>query len=391
MAGKKSVIETGVDKLVKLISDRKKISVKEAAKELGVSVSSVEEWADFLEEEGIISIQSQFATVYLVEKKVGKKELAEKVKAVRDEKESFVRRIESSINVLERDREEIKLIDSEFRKIKDLLEDRFEKLSKKLGKLEDFRKTHREIELKCRELEEDYEKKLKDIEKRMKGDEKDYKEVLETIEEELQKIKAEREKVSEIKGEEKHLQSKVDEVDRLISHVRKEMEKGNEQLAVDEERLKKSEETARKIKEDIAATSKELESVSKEFSTSRKELESMENTFLKDLASLDKGELEKIGPYKESRDIVDKFKKFFSQTGEIESLIRKAEKEEEELREHFDNLSKKARAFSVVTSVPEIKKEMAGLHKELLEIESRKDLLSGQLKKMRTVVRAIIK
>ncbi|MBW2996824.1 hypothetical protein KY349_00620 [Candidatus Woesearchaeota archaeon] len=391
MAGKKSVIETGVDKLVKLVSEYKKISVKDAAKELGVSVSSVEEWADFLEEEGIISIQAKFATVYLVEKKLSKKDLVEKVKTVRAEKESFVRRIESSINALERDHEEIKLIDSEFKQIKSLLEDKFLKLSKKLDKLEDFKKSHHQIGVRCNELEKDYEEKLKNLDSKLKKEERSYREVLAKVEEELENIKKERDKVTHMIDTEKDLHLQVEHLNKQIGHIRDEIEKENKQLDIDDQRLKKSADAAEGIKKDIESTSKDLDEVSKQFTASRKEIESMEKTFLKDVESLKTGDLDKIGSYKESREVVDRFRKFFDQTREIEGLIHKAEKEEEELKEHFEKLAKKVQAFTAVTSVPEIKNEMGSLQNELAEIESRKKLLAVQLMKLRNVVRSVIK
>lgn len=391
MVGKKSVIETGVDKLVKLVSQLKKVSLKDAAKELGVSISSVEEWADFLEEEGIIEIQSQFATVYLVEKRISKKEIAEKVKAVRDEKEQFMRRVESSLNAIERDSEEIKLIDSEFRKIKSLLEDNFSKLGRKLESLEDFRKSHRTIDAKKKEMESKYESKVKGVEEQLKKEHKEYEEVIKSIEDELDKIKAEREKVESLKVSEKDLHAKMTQINATVEQVKREIDKENEQLAVDEQRLKKSEETARKIRESVLSSSKELDDVTKQVKDARKELEKMEAEFLKDVESLEKGDLKKIGPYKETQEVMERFKKFFSQTKEIDARIQNAEKEEDAIREHFQKLARKVTAFSVVTSVPDVKSEMSGLHAELAEIESKKSALASQLKKLRAVVRGVLK
>lgn len=391
MVGKKSVIETGVDKLVKLVSQSKKVSVKDAAKELGVSTSSIEEWADFLEEEGIIDIESQFATVYLIEKKISKKDIAEKVKAVRDEKEQFMRRVESSMNAIERDSEEIKLIDSEFRKIKNLLETNFSKLGKKLESLEDFRKSHHDIESKKKELEDTYESKVKTVEDQLKKEHKEYEDVIKSIEDELAKIKAEREKMESLKVSEKDLHAKVHQINSTIEQVKKEIDKENEQLAADEQRLKKFEEVAKKIKENVLASSKELDDVTKQVKDARKELVKMEDDFLKDIESLEKGDLKKIGPYKETQEVMERFKRFFAQTKEIDSLIQKAEKEEAAVREHFQNLAKKVTAFSVVASVPDVKSQMSALHAELSEIESKKSALAAQLKKLRGVVRGVLK
>ncbi|MBU2561146.1 MAG: hypothetical protein KKD17_02530 [Nanoarchaeota archaeon] len=391
MAGKKSVIETGVDKLVRLISERKKISVKDAAKELGVSVSSVEDWADFLEEEGIISIQTQFATVYLVEKKIGKKELEEKVKAVREEKDEFMKRVESSINALARDREEIKLIDGEFKQIKDLLESNFSRLHKKLEKLEDFRKSHRTIELKRKGLEDDYGKKIKEMEDKLRKEQKEYHDLLDSLDQELEQIKKERESLTQMRASEKELQSKVGEINRMLEQVKKEIDKENQQISVDEERLKRSEGVAKRIKQEMESDSKGLEEISRQVKVSRKELEALEKEFVKDLDSLGKGDLEKIGSYKDSKQLIDKFKSFFEQSKEVDKLIQGAEKEEDELSEHFGKLIKKAQAFSVMTSAPEVKKEIEDLRKELEAIESKKALLASQLKKLRAVVRSVVK
>ena len=391
MAGKKSVIETGVDKLVKLINTRKKISVKDAARELGVSVSSIEEWADFLEEEGIINIQTHLATVYLTEKKVGKKELVEKVKEVKEEKDAFLRRVESSMNTMERSEEELKLMGSECRNMRSLLEEKFSALGKKLDEIEDFRKGHGELGKRHRKLEDEYAKKLDELDKRLREEEKKHKRMMEAIEHEIKEIDADKGDVSKSKEGEKALCSRLSEINRMIDAARKEIEKGDAKIALDEERLKRCGEAATKMRDSIRSTSEEIDELSKKFKASRKELESMESDFLRDVEHMSKGQLNKIGPYKEGKELVAKLKKFFDQTKDFRTAIESAEREEQEIKAHFEKLSKKVKAFSVVASVPGIKEEMAGLHKELAEIESRKDKLSAQLTKLRGIIRSLAK
>lgn len=390
MAGKKSVIETGVDKLVRLIAERNKVSVKDAAKELGVSVTSIEDWADFLEEEGIINIQSQFATVYLVEKKISKKELAARVKAVKNEKEQFLNRIESSVNALARDHDEIKLVDSEFQKIKGLLEENFSKLSKKLEKLEDFRKSHRELDMKRKEIEDEYEAKISAVEEKLKKEQKQYQDLIASMGHELDEMKKEEQHLDSMKKSEKELESQVTHINGMLDQVRKEIKNGNAQLEADEARLKKNEDVAKKVKSEIESDSKEIDEVSAKLKESHKELTLLEKEFFKDIESLGKGDLNKIGAYKEGKELIERFQKFFTQTKEVDRLIVDAEKEEADLRNEFDKMLKKARAFSVVTSVPEIRKELGDLQEELKVIESKKSLLSNQLKKLRSAMRSVV-
>ena len=75
-----SIIETGVDKLVNLIKERGRVALQDAAKELGVSTTVIQEWVDFLEEEGIISVEYKLTKPYLVDRKLTKKEVEAKAK-----------------------------------------------------------------------------------------------------------------------------------------------------------------------------------------------------------------------------------------------------------------------------------------------------------------------
>ena len=113
---KAPLLETGVDKLVRLIKEKKRISVSQAAKELGVSQVVVEEWADFLEEDDIISMDYKFATPWLVDKKLKKEEVVKKVKEFHGKKDVIVRKSESLLSSLDKEGEDITKIRNEFKK-----------------------------------------------------------------------------------------------------------------------------------------------------------------------------------------------------------------------------------------------------------------------------------
>ena len=94
-------IETGVDKLVQLVQKKKKILVDDAARELGVGPLVVQEWAEFLEEEGLITIQYSLSKVYLIERTLTKEQAETKAKQLVDEKDAFVRKIDTSLSKLD--------------------------------------------------------------------------------------------------------------------------------------------------------------------------------------------------------------------------------------------------------------------------------------------------
>jgi len=82
------VVRTRADELVKLVKQKGELSFEDAAKALNVSSSTIESWANFLEEEKIVSIKYNFTTPFITvfqekikavpEKKTLKKETIEK-------------------------------------------------------------------------------------------------------------------------------------------------------------------------------------------------------------------------------------------------------------------------------------------------------------------------
>ena len=85
-----NVVRTRADELVKLVKQKGEISFVEAAKTLNVSSPTVESWANFLEEEKILSIKYNFTTPLLTvfQEKIRKEPKERKnVKEITEEKE----------------------------------------------------------------------------------------------------------------------------------------------------------------------------------------------------------------------------------------------------------------------------------------------------------------
>jgi len=129
-------IETGVDKLVELIDSKKKISVDDAAKNLGISKVVIQEWADFLEEEKIISIEYKFSKTFLLERTLSEKEVKVKKKEYSSEKDAFVRKVEISLRNLEKDSLGLANIKKEFESLKKQIGGEIEKVRSEVKELE---------------------------------------------------------------------------------------------------------------------------------------------------------------------------------------------------------------------------------------------------------------
>jgi len=95
-------ITTAVDSLVKLVNDKKRISVEDASKELGIPMNILNEWAGFLDQEKIIHIEYKFTTPYLTTVKETKKETQDKSEGSKDTIDLVIRRLGVTLNFIEK-------------------------------------------------------------------------------------------------------------------------------------------------------------------------------------------------------------------------------------------------------------------------------------------------
>jgi len=116
-----SIIETGVDKLVKLVNTKGKVAASDAANVLGVGTNVIMEWSDFLEEEGVINIEYKFARPFLVARKISKKNIEDKAKEFSGKKDVFIRKAEVSLVFLNKESDKLKILKEEFDKIKKIV------------------------------------------------------------------------------------------------------------------------------------------------------------------------------------------------------------------------------------------------------------------------------
>lgn len=71
--GKMDYLETGVDRLLNLVKEKKKIATYEAIKLLKTTPELMREWVDFLEDEGMIVLEYKFSIQYLIDAESARK------------------------------------------------------------------------------------------------------------------------------------------------------------------------------------------------------------------------------------------------------------------------------------------------------------------------------
>lgn len=88
------LITTGVDALVRLVKEKSKVELEEAASVLNIPQETLEDWARVLEEEGILRIEYRLTRIYLVWVKPTEEEVATETKSFYEEKKGVESEVE---------------------------------------------------------------------------------------------------------------------------------------------------------------------------------------------------------------------------------------------------------------------------------------------------------
>lgn len=89
------LIETPIDELVKLIKAKEKMTVSEAAKELGVSQTQIEDWVRVLEEKDFVELKyPAMGEPVIILKTVTDRTMNKKEKEIKKEKEKIEKKTE---------------------------------------------------------------------------------------------------------------------------------------------------------------------------------------------------------------------------------------------------------------------------------------------------------
>jgi chromosome segregation ATPase len=189
MADNDVILSTGVDSLMKLVRDRGRIELRDAAVELGISQGVLEEWAKVLEKEGVIKIEYLFTKVYLTTQSMEKVELQKKAKDIEDMQVTLSREVETQVKRLERVGKELDDMRDEFVGVSALFEDKMAAARQRVKELDELEKQYEEMCFMCRSGNEKFISDINTLKKGVEESEKKL-EKLQKMDEELQdKIK----------------------------------------------------------------------------------------------------------------------------------------------------------------------------------------------------------
>ncbi len=377
-------IETGVDKLVEIVSERKKIALEDASKELGVSKDVVREWAEFLDEEGLIGIEYSLSKTYLVEKRLTKHEVEKKSKEYEQKKEAFVRKVDTTLKQLEKETSGFEDIKRAYNSLKGDIGDEIDQVKHELDELKHYESLKQSIDQDIIQQKVDYEKMVDDVHRKLYAEEKRYEKLLHEIKGEEEKLTQEREESKTMEEKESSLQKRLAALKEVVDAIDGEIAGAGKSIADEEDRLARLHEIADTIQHDIQRKKEEeLDPLIKASKEHGEKILKVQDSILEKVRER-KGTITTYE--KQAQGIVDKFDTFFKKRMETEKLLNGLEQHKAEMAHELDGLKKKAIAFNLLSKETDIKKQMGELEKGYKEYDKKRSLFQDELGKLRDLI-----
>ncbi len=389
------LISTGVDSLIKLIEERKRVELTMAAKLLGLPPATVEDWAHVLEEEKIIRIEYKLTEVNLVwvapgveEVKAEKAEFTRKKAALEDE----LRRLEA---VQKKGREDLRTQAESMEKMYSHFEESFRSLEELSKEIKGVGERRGEVSKQTAEKADELAKRMREI-----------RESVGLLEKQLQEHKKvfEREgtgrKMEDLEAYRKHinrLEDRVNDVLRRADDAVKSVPKGGKaEISGIEKDMGRLEEEYKKIRDDSTAVKELIDEFRQSAEVLQTVRELMKNVsdssgsvrgqLEKEYAALDKlkseipgieknlkADLELVAQYEEALKVAHDVMARLPEKEELIRHVGEIEGREEELMAEFKRFEKNINAVTgnvlsfgeIVAELNQLKEEVGAVSKAM--------------------------
>lgn len=382
------MIETGVDKLVNLVKKAGRISVADAAEKLGISEDIVEEWADFLDEEGIISIDYKFATAYLQEKKLSNKETKEKENEFKKRKDIFVRKADIIIKSLDKESTTFKTAKDQFEKIKSEIGSEVEHVRSEVEELEKYEEAKKNLDAELIKQKHDYAGKIKELESMMEKEKKKYKEIMNEIfteEKEVEKsIKNEECYVEQLDEKEMLMEKKVENFKIVIGKMEERLKEGNQSIYHEKEHIGRLKKLAKTMQEEVEAERKKAMDLVEESKIKESDIVEAESEIIRKIKEKGKNIKSDV---KKGKEVSGKFEKFFNKKLKVYKMMTDLEHQKHDLQLELNQLVKKAQGFAVSSKSGDAKAYARELDKKFNEISEKKSDYEKHIKDMTSLLK----
>ena len=377
-------IETGVDRLVKLVNSEKKISVEDAAKKLGISKVVVQEWAGFLEEEKLISIDYNFSKLVLIERKLSTNEVQEKKKEYSAEKDAFVRKVESSLKNLDKDSLGLEKIKKEFDLLKDEIGNEINKVQTEVKELEKYEYLKKNLDKDIEKQVEEFHKILDNSHNEMEIEQKKHQELIEELEIEKREVQVKERRLHNLEEKEDLLMKRIQEVLYTSKEIAKRVSAEKVSIIDSEAKVSYLGKAVDTIEKNIIQKKKSIQPMIDKAKKHEEEILLLQDHILKKTREKTQAIKNQI---QEGAKVTNKFQHFFDKKKEVSDMIKEIEIEKKDLQESFQRLEKKAISFDLTTKSNTVRTHIKSLEKEMNQVSKKKSKFALDLEKLIKLVK----
>jgi len=389
------LITTGVDALVRLVKEKKRIRLIDASKELGISESAIEDWARVLEEEGILKVEYHLSKVFLVWIQPSVEEVKKERESFYEEKTGIKKEISDISKNVKGEIQNLRNMESSFQELYKKLYPRLETLEKTIetaptkkgkvagtegvGEIKDDIKSinnqlltiRRGIQISKKEIDS-VKKELQTKTKEAADSEKTIEEVdrliedMDAIEKRVQGVSdalPEGVTVKDINERFMELKKEFSEIRKRNSSLRMEMENLKETTDI----LGSVEKSMKKYTADVSNMGNEIKGLTKELNDVRKKSD--------DISKKLKRDMDKMERFSDSIDVAKSIMTKFPSQTEITKEMKRIEQIEKSVEDKIDAVHKLMNAVGPAGST----KDFTALQKKIAE---KKKALTIDMKTM---------
>ncbi len=386
MAPAGPVIQTGVDQLIALIEKKGGITIPEAANLLGLPKVVVEEWVSFLEEEGVITVDYKFSKGKLELKKLSEHEMKRKSQEFVSKKEGFLRKLESTLSYIDKERDWLGRIKGEFEQLAQEVHKEVENIGEELRTLEKFERLKSELDKEIIIQEQGYRDTIKQINKELESKRKSYEGIIKRLQKEHISLDEERANAVSLLKEEDRLSEELKRVTKWIGEIHKNIEKEKHTITNAEKHMDELKACSDKISKEITEKEDEITTLISQSKAQESEIIRLQKGILAKYVR----ERKKIAEdTKFLGALKDRFKQAFVKKKEILDLFNNMERELNSLRGEFEVLIKKAKIIEFSKGSSDVEKHTKEIEKKYKEMEKRRKNFEKEALKLTSLLKQV--
>ncbi|MBN2454476.1 hypothetical protein JXB11_02930 [Candidatus Woesearchaeota archaeon] len=381
--GEKSVITTGVDKLVQLVMQKRRVGIDEAAKSLQVPKVLIEEWADFLEEREVIGIEYKFAKPFLVYKELSKQETKQLSKQFVGRKEGFVRKVDSVLQYLEQESDGIRRLKEEMDSMTKEIDSKVGHVKDELRLLADYEAKKKAVDTRIVDQEKKFESKRDRLTKQIEANKRSVNQYLQFVEEKEKELTREEKLAKELMQKETVLEKKLL---AQAADFEKKVEGDREKMTEVMKKIAELNMLSEKLEVDIGKQKQAIGPLLAESKKYEEEVAAIRKKFVDKLSSSKgKGAIK----YSDIKRIRDDFNRLFGKKSDAEKLVTKLNKDVDELKKEFRDLSNEAMVVKLSSKSKKVAEYLKEFESKFDKLEAKKKSFGKEVQALSSILKKI--